>query len=269
MVFIIAGGILLLASIGLFVAARHQQRRLQQMALIETSTSDQIRELAESVTAEIGMGSFSEIVEVKGTIECVNSLTSELSETPCIYYSMKVTREYEETFWAADGKGNQSQRTRRGSEVVSRNTRSTPFTVRDEKGVVNVDPEGASFIAEKVLSRFETGDRSRGSLTFGNFKTTLGAVTRTGGRRTIGYRFEESAIPVGREIYVLGEAADSDGHLSIRKPAETDTPFIVSLKSEEELARRARRLTSGLRSGAWAGCAFGAAGVIVGIISSI
>jgi hypothetical protein len=217
------------------------------MASVETSSSAEIEALAKSVAGEIGGGSFNETVEVKGVIECEQPLIAELSETPCVYYTMHVTREYEESYWETDQKGNRSQRTRRGSERVASNTRSLPFYVRDSSGRIRVEPEGAKFVDEKVLSRFE----SAGAVgRIGTFELSGLAAVGVGSRRTIGYRFEESAIAVEREIYVLGEAADSEGRLRIQKPATKRTAFVISLKSEEQLAQRSRRVIGGLRIGA-------------------
>jgi hypothetical protein len=59
-----------------------------------------------------------------------------------------------------------------------------------------------------------------------------------GGRRTLGYRFTERAIPAGRQLYVLGEVADEGGELRVRKPAKGR--FIVSVRSEEAIVAGAK-----------------------------
>lgn len=253
MTFLILAGVLLVATGALFVGSRRYTQKLAQMASVSTSSSADIEQLAASVAAEIGTGSFNEIVEVKGTIECDEPLIAELSETRCVYYSMHVTREYEESYWETDEKGNRSQRTRRGSERVASNTRTVPFDVRDSSGSIRVEPDGAKFVDERVLSRFESSAPALGRI--GSFDLTGLPAGGVGSRRTIGYRFEESAIPVEREVYVLGEAADSDGRLRIRKPGAKGASFIVSLKSEEQLMLRGRRAVTGLRLGAAASLA--------------
>ena len=70
-------------------------------------------------------------------------------------------------------------------------------------------------------------------ISFGSFSLSLGMTP--GGRRILGYNYTESIIPIGQRIYVIGEASDSDGALIIKKPREKGKPFIVSLKSEEEI----------------------------------
>ncbi|MEW5815220.1 MAG: E3 ubiquitin ligase family protein [Spirochaetota bacterium] len=270
MPFIIIGAVLILGAVGLVLGSQAQKRKLAQIKGTQTSTSAELADLAASVAKEIGAGSFNQIAEVKGTVECAEPLESELSRTACIYYSMNVTREYEETYWENDDKGNRRQRIRRGSESVASNTRSVPFFVRDTAGTIAVDPDGASFVAEKVFSQFKQGDFQGGGLQFGRYSFDPGRFAAlAGGRRTIGYRFEESAVPIGRTIYVLGEAVDSDGRLRICKPDKKGASFIVSLKSEEQLVKGAQSTAKGLTIVAVIAGVLGVAGVVLGILKVI
>jgi len=59
-------------------------------------------------------------------------------------------------------------------------------------------------------------------------------------RRTVGYHFAEKVLPVEHDLYVLGEFADTSDGLVIRKPSDGDKPFVVSLKSEQELTMSAQ-----------------------------
>jgi hypothetical protein len=221
------------------------------------------------VGKEIGAGSFNQITEVKGIVECTDPLVSELSQTKCVYYRMSVTREYEETYWETDDKGNRMQRTRRGSESVAGNTRSVPFLVRDASGAIAVEPDGASFVDEKVFSQFEQGSERGPARRFGSFTFDPGFFPQTSGRRTLGYRLEESAIPLGRTIYVLGEAVDSDGRLRVRKPDAKGASFIVSLKTEEQLVQGARSAARGLKIAALIAAVVGVAGIVLGALRVI
>jgi hypothetical protein len=265
MPFIIAGIVLAVAAIGLSFGARRQRRKLGQMRAAQTAGAAELSELSAAVAKDIGAGSFNQVTEVKGTIECGSPLVSELSQTPCVRYSMSVTREYEESYWERDDKGNQVQRTRRGSESVAANARSVPFQVRDATGSIEVDPEGASFVDEKVFSRFEQGGGT--SFRFGGFSLDAGGFMSPGGRRTIGYRFEESAIPVGRQVYVLGEAVDSGGRLRVARPQAKGAAFIVSLKSEEELAKGAGKAATAFTVGAVVAALLAAGALVYGIVS--
>ncbi len=267
MPFIIIGAVLVVAAIGMLLGSRAKKRRLLEIKSVQTSTAAELTDLASSVAKEIGAGSFNQVAEVKGTVECAEPLVSELSQTRCVRYSMSVTREYEERSWQTDSNGNRVQRTERKSEQVASNTRAVPFLVRDATGAIAVEPDGASFVDEKVFSQFQQGELPSAGIQLGAFRFGGGAVPMLGGdRHTIGYRFEEQAIPVGRAIYVLGEAVDAEGRLRIRKPTAKGSSFIVSLKSEEQLASSAASTARGLAIGAAIAAVLGAAGVILGIL---
>ena len=270
MAFIIIGALMVLAGAGLYFGSQGQKKKLGEMKATETSTAAALADTAGSIAKEIGPGSFNQIAEVKGTIECDAPLQSELSQTDCIHYSMKVTREYEETYWETDDKGNRQQKTRRGAETVADNTRSVAFFVRDSTGRIAVDPTGAALDTEKVFSEFKPGENHGPGFQFGRYSFNASAFAAlAGGRRTLGYRFEESATPVGRTVYVLGEAVDNDGRLRIRKPDKKGATFIISLKSEEQLVQGAQSSAKGMLIAAIIIAALGAAGIIVGIVRSV
>jgi len=260
----ILGVVLVLGGVALFAGASSQRKKLGLMQGTQTSTAADLTSLAASVAKDIGAGSFAEVAEVKGTIRCEQPLTSELANTPCIYYSMHVSREYEETYWDTDSKGNRVQKTRRGSDTVSQNTRSCPFQVEDATGRLTVDPSGAALTGEKVYDRFEPGEPRSTSLNIGRWRFDLGSFAMGTGRRTLGYKYEETIVPIGRPIYVLGEATDSGGQLTIRKPTKKGTTFIVSLKSEEELTRSAAGTSKGLTIAA---AIVAVAGVVIAVLS--
>ena len=88
-------------------------------------------------------------------------------------------------------------------------------------------------------------------------------------RRTLGYRFEESAVPVGRDVYVLGEAVDSEGRLRVRKPEKKGASFIVSLKSEEQMAAGAQSSAKGLAIASVVAAVAGIAVLVFGIFKAV
>ncbi len=220
----------------LLVIGRVMAGKAALIAGTETVKAAVIEADAKAVAAEIGGGSFSKYLEVKGTALCDSPLEAEFSGTKCVHYETSVVREYEENYVETDSGGKSRTGTRRGSETVSSSSRSCPFLVEDISGRIEVDPTGAKFHLETTMSRFEPGEGER---TVGSY-VLRAILAGGGGRRTIGYRFEEKCFPVGRQAYVLGEATDAGGALRVRKPTEKGKRFIVSLKSEEELIRSAR-----------------------------
>lgn len=238
MIWYIIAIVLMGAGIGLYFWYRSQGEKLFQIKAVQTYlTSDLIQE-AKDVEEGLGeKGSFNKLAEVKGKVFCDNPLTSELTRRRCVHYSMSITRKWEETYWDTDSEGRRVQKTRQGSDTVAHNERSVHFSVQDSAGKIKINPEGAEIISEKVYSDFKTGELGGSKITIGSFSITLPSVTAVSGRRTIGYEYEESIISVGREIYILGEAADSSGVIQIQKPSDKKSKFIISIKSEEELKR--------------------------------
>jgi len=256
LIFYILGGVLVVAGVGLFLGSGSQRRKVYAMKSTDTSPAADLAGLAESVAKEIGAGSFTQATEVKGAIECDTPLTGELSGRPCVHYTMSIRREWEETVSKSDSQGRRTQDTRKGSDTVASNTRSTKFRVKDATGVIDVDPTGAKIDGEKAVSQFRPGEPMGGTLEFGGVRINLPGFGG-GGRRTVGYRYEETILPVGAQVYVLGEASDAGGTLSVRKPSKKDARFLISVQSEEELVRKAGSAARGLSIAAAVSAAVG------------
>lgn len=244
----ILAGILLGIAIILFFVYISLRRKLQLLA--ETQTRN-VKSLATLVKKD---SQKPHLTEVKGTIVCDNPLISELSQTACIYYTMQVVREYEETYHEKDSDGVMRRKTRTSTQTVASNERSTPFFVDDTTGKIRVDPSKAKMITEKVLSRYEKSDNH---LRIGNF--IISPDFHREGQRVLGYRFEEHAIPLDRTIYVLGAATMLRDELCIIAPEEHGK-FIISLKSEAELKKDYQ---SYLKWTSWFGLICGITGIVL------
>lgn len=208
------------------------------MQSTDTAEVSLLESLLEEMRRDLGPDSFFYRTEVKGQIECAEPLQSELSNTNCIYYNMVIKHEYEERYTTREG--NQTvQKTRKGSERVAGNSRSTPFYLVDATGKVLIDPANAEFIDETLLSHFEPA-RSSGSreVKIGSFRFTMPEQLKRGDRTTLGYSFTETAIPVNANLYILGEATDRNGKVVIAKPRQ-DGKLVISSKSEEQLMSEA------------------------------
>ncbi len=228
---------LVLAGIGillLFLKGKSQDKLLEVKST-QTSSAIDLSELHQAVASEIGPGAFARPAEIKGMCESDNPLTGELSDQPCLWYSMQVEELYQETYTETDSEGRTVTRTRNGSNVVASNTRSIPFAVRDETGTVLIYPDGAQIEGRKVVDRHEPAGGELGTISFGKFSM---AINPGNGRRITGYHYVEHILPVGERLYVLGEASDrDDGKLAFRASLEKGKPFIVSVRSEEEIAK--------------------------------
>ncbi len=245
----IFGGILFIVAIVLLVIYFSNKRKLDEMYAVDVSTTAALRDIWQGVADEIGAGSFEQKTEINGVIECEQPIESELAKERCVHYRMSVEREweedYEEEYTEKDPSSGRMVRktrrgTRKGSDSVASNSRSTRFYVRDETGTILVDPEGANIDIEQVLDRFEPGSSaSRGNISFGGRSFSIGGSRDSGRRRTLGYHFKEWVLPLNRRVYILGAASDRSGELMVQKPRENGK-FFISLKSEEELVASAK-----------------------------
>lgn len=256
-------GLLLVAVGGLLLYLRSRaQGRLVEIGFTETVTTQEVRELHGQIAAELGPGGFSQIVELKGKLRCAAPLTAELSGQPCAYYTMSVEERYEETYQEQDGQGGTRTATRNGSTIVASNSQSAFFQLHDATGEITVNPTGAEIHPRQVVSRFEpcTGGPS---VTVGGF--TLQVGVGLGGKRVQGYHYTESILPLDSQLYLLGEATDTSGELTVQKPREKK-PFIISLKTEEELVRGAQGSMRWYLYGAIAAFVIGAVFIVIKIL---
>jgi hypothetical protein len=243
----ILAALLAAGALTLFIIGQTQRAKARDIGQAEKVKAGDLALQSREVASEIGGGSFSRRVELRGEAEAAKPLSSEIGGLSCVYYRSIVTREYEESYEEKEGDGRYKVKTRRGSEVVARNERSIPFLLRDESGSIEVDPSGAKIEAEKTLSRFDAGVSP--SPTLGSFLVRL-ATEGLGGRRTLGYKLEEWTIPVGKRLYVLGEVSDAEGRLRVHRPTGKARRFLVSVRSAEDILRVARGVYVGLSVGA-------------------
>jgi hypothetical protein len=272
MVALIAGVVLLIVGVVLFFLRRSQEGKLQAITSTESATVGQLTQAANELAGQKGQaGGFRRLVDMSGTIRNEKPLTSEIAQQPCVYYKMTVWREYEETYWETNSQTNEQERkTRRSSDVVSSNSQRLPFYLEDATGRIPVNPEGADIDAIKVVDRFEPADTMVAIGNIGSFRLDVNLPSwGNTNHRVLGYKFEESILPMDRQVYVLGEAVDADGRLALQKPSEKGKKFIISLKSEEELIRSAGSSIRWLTAGAAGSGAIGVILIVVGLITKI
>lgn len=261
----IFGGILIVIGLILFFVQKNYSTKLQSIRLATASTVDELQRIASEIAGEIGSGNLREYVKVRGMIRCDRPLISELAQKPCVHYNMRVVREYEEQKTTSDSEGKTRTETQRGSETISSNSQSVPFKLQDRTGEIMVNPDGGDIDTVQILNEFRQENSSGSSTSFGGFSINLSSSS--GGRRTLGYRYTESILPCDREVLVIGTAADDKNQVTLCKPAQPDKKFIISLKSEEELAQSTAKAVQGFLYGAIACSAIGLVLLVIGLIS--
>jgi hypothetical protein len=243
--------ILLLAAAGCFWAARGQLGRLRAISAADTFTAQMLLELYNRVVPAVGGEALSQPCEVSGTIEADAPLTAPLSNTACVAYSYQVTREYEEDVTTTDEHGKATTKTEQRSETASSDERRTRFFVRDATGRTLIDPTDAELDLADTGSRFDPAQR-----------TTL---TRT---RTLGHRHQEQSLAVGTSVYILGCVVDGQGQPMIaRSPKDGKQKFIISRRTERELAASAESAARWWYYGAAGAGALGLVLLVIGVVS--
>jgi hypothetical protein len=228
---IFVGILLLIVAVICFFWARSQAGQLQAMNAADTYTAQMVGELHGRVVTALGANALAQICDIEGVIECDAPLLAPVSGTPCVAYTHCVTREYEEDVTATNAQGKTETRTERRSETLQNEERRVSFWLRDDTGRTLVTPESAD------LDLLATGNRFDPVPPSGNGRT-----------RTLGQRAVESALPVGAKVYVLGCVVDHQGRPAIaRSPRDAKQRFMISRKSERELAQSAAAWARGLR----------------------
>jgi E3 ubiquitin ligase len=254
-------GVILLVGGGLLLwGSASAARRMVAVSSAETQTAAALEKLRGEMASEVGAGALRDICAIEGKAESARPLSAEISGKPCVYCSVRVEREYEETRQDANGQTSTS----RGSETVASNVQQVDFELRDATGAVLVQPADASVEARKVVERFDPAGSGFGALVIGNLRFEIAPPPGT--RRTLGYKIVEHVLAVGDRLYVLGEARDRDGRVVIAKPTKAGAKFIISGRSKEELVRSAASQARWMRG---IGLAVIVGGVVLAVVGLI
>ncbi len=243
---LIGGNLMIYVGIVLFIVAgvllyfmKQNQGRVRQMKATETSTVNALEETAATIRDDLGGGAshWKAKAEVKGRVVCETPLEGQFTDVPSAVIHTRIVREWEEYRQERDSDGNSRSRWVRRSDTMHDDVRTTSFHIDDGTGQLRVAPNGADFTLNEVVDRFEPADRfdDGPSISFGPITLNVGGMGWGSSRRLIGYKVQESILPVGANVYGLGEVQDQGTSLVLTKSANTETAFILSVKSEEEL----------------------------------
>lgn len=232
MLYFISGAILLVVGMIFLFIRNKRNTKLNHIVDNETSVISEIIENQEELSGSYGAGKFSLYTEIKGVAMANNPIVSEFSKQECVYYMSTVVREYEVLESSTSTEGKVSSKWVRKSEVVSSNeNKAHDFVIRDNTGELLLNTEGSELFVKKTFSKFEEGDQTNSglNLSIGSFTISSGSNVKT-----IGYKFEEFALPLKTPLFVIGDANDRSGRLQLSKPTDK-RPFIISTKSEDEI----------------------------------
>ncbi len=270
--YLIGAGVLGILGLILWLVKNKKAGKSASLELMDTTRINDIIENHSEMSASMGDGSFSLHVEVKGKAYSETPIESELSKEEVVYFKSEVVHEYEklETRKTQDGT---EKKWVKHQDTVSENLRwAAGFGVKDDTGFIEVYANKSKFHTEKLYSNFEKGDPNADSgggvnLKIKGFSIGIGGGSKNKGIRTIGYRYTETGIRTGTQLYVVGDANDREGALRISKPKDKADQFIVSVKSKEEFIGNIGSAVKGLAIGAIVSWVGAAACVVMGIIN--
>jgi hypothetical protein len=177
-------------------------------------------------------GVFIGLVELKGTVQCEQPLTSYLAGAPCVYYSFDIEERWSRTVTeeVSDGKGGTRTvtRTESGWTSVASQTEMTPFYVVDDTGSLLVRPEGARIEAlgvfERTCSPFDALYYAKGP---------AGGILYSDQVR----RFTEQAIPLQAPLFLVGQARERQDIVAPEIAADSNaSEFLISVRTEEQVS---------------------------------
>ena len=204
------------------------------------------RRLVDDMPTSKTTGVFIGLVELKGTAENDQPLTSFLAETACVHYAWSInehwSRTVTESYTDAQGKSQTRTRHESGWTTVESGGDSTPFYLQDDCGVVLIHPAGAKIEPQSVFDKTCT---PLDALYYG--KGPAIAVPNSDHRR----RFSETAISQHAPVFVVGRARERSDVVAAEIAADPAAPmFLISTRSEKEIS-------SGFGSGFWGWGIFG------------
>jgi hypothetical protein len=257
----VAGAVLFNVAIAFAVFAFRAHRRRRVMTDTATVSARDLAALRAGSAGTTAAGSFRHPCEVKGLAQPGRAglLKSDLSRTECVWHGHVVLRRYRST--SRDSSGRTSTST--DEERVAGHISDAPFAVADQTGGVLIRPEGLEAEeTDEVLDSYVPKEHAPAEFAIGDFNIAV-----PGGLldNTLGYRYIEWVIRPGRSVYVLGEAADEVGTLTVGKPL-TGGRFVVSTRSEAELVASEGSRRRNLALAAAAVGVLGVASVVAGLI---
>lgn len=262
--FLIAGGVLCLIALVLLLVATAQRRKERDVRRVGSGTVGDLRRLLAAVRSEVSGSYFAEPAAVTGTVTPNQHLETPFTHQPCLYFKATIVREYEEPVVTKDSQGRETRHIERRTETVSDQMHAVSFTITDATGAITVQPEGAEWVTgghtyEDFRPPEAFGEEGHGGL--------VRALSHLNGRRTLGYRYTETAVLTGARLSVIAEASDRSGELTLARPEEHGR-FIISTRSREQLLRGYRTTIKWLTISGTVAVVIGAILLLVGVVTA-
>src|SRR5438445_9805440 len=221
------------------------------VCLLFALRSGKRKRLVDNLPTSKTTGVFIGLVELKGTAESAEPLTSYIAGQPCVHYQWRVeehwSRTVTETDTDSDGKTRTRTRHESGWKTVADGGETVPFYLQDDCGVILVRAEGAKIEPATI---FDETCGASDPLYYG--KGPPEAVADSDFRR----RFTETAIALHAELYVMGQARERQDVVAPEIAQDPTAPmFLISTRTEQQIS-------SGFR---WVFWGWGFLGLVLGV----
>jgi hypothetical protein len=177
-------------------------------------------------------GVFIGLAELKGTAESESPFTSYLAGAKCVQYTWDVNEQWRrtvtETYRDAQGRTQTRTRVETGWTQVAHGGESAPFYLKDDTGIIRVNPQGANVQGNITFNKIVSPSDP---IYYG--KCSAGAVANSTHQR----RFHETAIPLHVMLYVLGQAREREDVVAAEIAQDKTSPmFLISTRSEKQIS---------------------------------
>lgn len=261
MALLIVGVILIGVAVALWFNRKRQLNKSLNIKYYDTSKVVDVMDIYKQLREGLGGNYRGNVVELSGSARSDSPLQAEHTGEAAVYYRARIIHEYEtlDIVTEQDEEGNYYERevVTTHQETVSDNERTAPFYLDDGSGEqIRITLNGATKHTVKTLDEYQPEPPS-GYDPYGIRGTTTG------------YHYIEEIIPLNAKLYVLGQAVEDGGELTVAKPSkDKDVEYIVSTKSEEELIKGAESSAKMSLYGAIALAVIGVILIIVGATSN-
>ena len=206
---------------------------LALLSLVFALRSGRHQLLIDNLPTSKTSGVFMGLVELKGTAETDAPVKSQFMNVECVWFRYTV-RERSTTYTNttstdSDGRTTSSRESHTEWTTIASVTQdSLPFFLKDDRGVVRVQPKGAKIEPQTALNKtFRRGDDMYDQVFHRE-------VANSDGVREI----KEEVIRLHTRIFVVGQARQRRDIVAAEIAADPQAPlFLISTKSEESVSR--------------------------------
>jgi hypothetical protein len=190
------------------------------------------KRLIDDVPTSKARGVFIGLVELKGTAETEAPLSSYLAGIKCVQYAWKVEEQWSktvhETYTDAQGHVRSRTRTETGWNRVAGGEESPPFYLKDDTGVIRINPEGATI---NPATAFDQTCTPKDGFYFA--KGPSFEIANTTHRR----RFHETALPLHAMLYVMGHSRERTDVVAAELARDKSAlMFLISTRTERQIS---------------------------------